>query len=72
MKLIVLSNGLFLGRDMLNVHDLFLDLLGVDASTVETNLSELQGSSLIVGQVDRESRIFVMLLETVYTQISFI
>ena len=54
--------SLFLGRDMLIVHGLFLDLLGVDASTVETDLGELQGSSLIVGRVGRESRIFVILL----------
>ena len=54
--------SLFLACDRLKVHSLFLELLGVDASTVETDLGEVQGSSLIAGWVGRESRIFVMLL----------
>ena len=74
------SLSLFLGRDMLIVHGLFLDLLGVDASTVETDLGELQGSSLIVGRVGSyvigNTLFFIVKcyqsIETVYTQISFI
>ena len=41
--------SLFLGCDRLKLHGLFLELLGVDASTVETDLGEVQGSSLIAG-----------------------